>query len=548
MLAYLTHADHATLPAAMALVESMLAQEELDIDIFVACSDDASYEAVAAVRIPHVRPRRGTGDLGRDACRLMAEVHGHRALVALSPRCFLFAAIGDVVLAHLSEHHTVGDVAAFACRWGADTGKIPSGEPLAGVRLAESLSTVRGVLPPCVRFENLRMVALDLVVVDTDEHVRFTSDALVCCVVPYVNALGRATTWARSATVDLGIGMSPKALGPTHTFLVAESTREAVEASRLTHPAVRIDDVWTCYVTEQMYAIAEKLGEPAAQPPPVPYAILAGDEHACARPRVSALVSTYNAEGFIGGCLEDLVAQTLFSRGELEVIVIDSASPTDEQHIVQKFMDRHPGRIRYLRTERREGVYMAWNRAARAARGEFLTNANTDDRHRVDALETLAEALDRNPEIGLVYGRSLVTREAGASFAAADIVGRFVWPPFEREQLLHGCFIGPHPMWRKRVHQTVGWFDQRFRVAGDFEFWLRIAERFGVQLVAEDLGLYCLREESVENANRDWCVRESSAVTLNYRTRAAVAFTPERCRRNFLEQIAPDEGQLAKVG
>jgi glycosyltransferase involved in cell wall biosynthesis len=40
--------------------------------------------------------------------------------------------------------------------------------------------------------------------------------------------------------------------------------------------------------------------------------------------KVSAIVSLYNAAEFVEGCLEDLVQQTLFKSGALEIVVVDS--------------------------------------------------------------------------------------------------------------------------------------------------------------------------------------------------------------------------------
>ena len=47
---------------------------------------------------------------------------------------------------------------------------------------------------------------------------------------------------------------------------------------------------------------------------------------------VSAIVSTYNAEQFTAGCLDNLEAQTLADR--LEIIVVDSCSEQNERDIV----------------------------------------------------------------------------------------------------------------------------------------------------------------------------------------------------------------------
>lgn len=51
--------------------------------------------------------------------------------------------------------------------------------------------------------------------------------------------------------------------------------------------------------------------------------------------KVSAIISTYNSEKFIKGCLEDLINQTLYKKGELEIVVIDSASKQNEKEIIK---------------------------------------------------------------------------------------------------------------------------------------------------------------------------------------------------------------------
>ena len=74
---------------------------------------------------------------------------------------------------------------------------------------------------------------------------------------------------------------------------------------------------------------------------------------------ISAIVSTYNAEKFIAGCLEDLEAQTLADK--TEIIVIDSASEQNEADVVCAYQQKYEN-IRYLRTSERQTIYGAWNR------------------------------------------------------------------------------------------------------------------------------------------------------------------------------------------
>jgi hypothetical protein len=40
-------------------------------------------------------------------------------------------------------------------------------------------------------------------------------------------------------------------------------------------------------------------------------------------------------------------------------------------------------------------------------------------------------------------------------------------PDFDPLELLRRCYVGPQPMWRKRLHTRYGYFDESFEVTGD---------------------------------------------------------------------------------
>ncbi|MBD3409072.1 MAG: glycosyltransferase [Ignavibacteriales bacterium] len=216
--------------------------------------------------------------------------------------------------------------------------------------------------------------------------------------------------------------------------------------------------------------------------------------------KVSALVSIYKAEAFIEERLDDLLAQTLYEKGELEIVVVNSGSPENEHPIIRDYAEAYRD-VTYLRTEERETLYRAWNRAARVAKGAYLVNANADDRLRPDAYEILSSALDADPELFLAYADSLVTREPNRRYGDAPIVGALVMPPFSYRQALAAPFAGPSPMWRKAAHEEVGEFDEEFTISGDWEFFIRLAARRKGRKLHRFLSLYCARDEGLELAN-----------------------------------------------
>jgi len=211
------------------------------------------------------------------------------------------------------------------------------------------------------------------------------------------------------------------------------------------------------------------------------------------RYRVSALVSTYNSERFFRGCLQNLVSQTLYLKGELEIIIVNSGSQQDEDGIAREFMARYD-HIIYRRTGH-ETLYAAWNRGIELSHGRYLTHANTDDRHRSDAFERMAQQLDAH-EVGLVYVDALMTFGENETFERNCAGKYWLLPDFNLRQALVDCPFGCQVMWRASAHDVVGNFDPGYKRAGDYEFFLRLALRLGALHHPEVLVLY---HESMNN-------------------------------------------------
>jgi GT2 family glycosyltransferase len=216
-------------------------------------------------------------------------------------------------------------------------------------------------------------------------------------------------------------------------------------------------------------------------------------------PIVTAIVSTYRSERFLRGCLEDLVNQTLFER--IEVLVIDSASPENEGAIVRDFQKRFPAQIRYVRTDHRETLYAAWNRGIGLARGRYITNANTDDRHSPMALERLCDALEENPEVMLAYAHCFTGKIPNQTFGECSSKHVQHYPKYFPPLCLLHSFFGPQPLWRREVHERIGMFDPEFFAVGDSDFNIRFCLK-GLQamLVPEVLGLFLEHEDSISSS------------------------------------------------
>jgi len=244
------------------------------------------------------------------------------------------------------------------------------------------------------------------------------------------------------ATTALHDGLSCWIMGTPHTLTLAEWTRKARDKAALD--------------------AARKALRPAT-----PFVITAEPGI-----RVSAIASLYRGGDFIEQFLDNITGQTCFDR-HCELIIIDAASPENEGEVISRYLARHPS-IRYERTTTTIGIYEAWNLGARMARGRYLTNTNLDDLRRADSLEIQAGALDALPFADVVYQDFYYSFDPRLTWEEVAAFGYKSSVPIATPANML-CFNSPHnaPMWRRSLHDEVGFFEGYYKSAGDYEFWLR---------------------------------------------------------------------------
>ena len=188
--------------------------------------------------------------------------------------------------------------------------------------------------------------------------------------------------------------------------------------------------------------------------------------------------------------------------------------------IIGEYLVKYPYNIVYKKLDKDPGIYGTWNEALELATGEFITNANLDDRKAPNSLECHALALVADPDLSLVYADSFITAAPNETYEKNSSEGRkYNFEQFSKESMLRGNQPHNNPMWRKSLHDKYGFFNDKYRSAGDWEFFLRCAfEGEEYKKLTECLGLYYFNPKGVSTntENFEWKQKEEKEIFKKY--------------------------------
>ncbi len=221
-------------------------------------------------------------------------------------------------------------------------------------------------------------------------------------------------------------------------------------------------------------------------PPPAPSLVPSPEP-----PRFSIVITAYEAAATIAGAVRSALDQTHPAH---EVIVVDDGSADDLRGALEPFGER----ISLVRKENGGGA-SARNAGAAAASGEFMAILDADDAYAPGRLQALAALAVERPDLDLLAtdARFLVDGAAVGTFLEHN---RFPTVD-QREAIFRSCFPTGWPAVRLSTLAAVGGFDERRRIAYDWDCWLRmILAGSAVGMVDEPLYDYVLHGGSLASA------------------------------------------------
>lgn len=237
-------------------------------------------------------------------------------------------------------------------------------------------------------------------------------------------------------------------------------------------------------------------------------------------PKISLITSVFDGDDHIEQFLEDITNQTIFEE-KCELVLVNPNSPGKEKKVIDKYIKKYPDNIKYYELKEDPGIYGTWNYAIEKSTGEFITNANLDDRKATNSLERHAIELMINPSVDLVYADSYITDKPNETFDKNSSAGKkYNFEQFSKEAMLRGNQPHNNPMWRKTIHDKHGVFESKYKSAGDWEFFLRSAHGGSIFKKLDGVyGLYYFNPKglSTNPENNSWKQQEEKEIFTKYK-------------------------------
>lgn len=229
-------------------------------------------------------------------------------------------------------------------------------------------------------------------------------------------------------------------------------------------------------------------------------------------PFVSVIVPNYNYARFLHQRMESILTQTYQN---FEVILLDDCSTDNSKDIIEQYRsNKHVSHIVYNETNS-GSTFKQWYRGFELAKGELIWIAESDDYAAPDFLEKLVKPFTQYPNIVMSYsGLNEVDVNGNIDEYATKIHchnkpsdrNYYTGVDFIKDRMTFYCSVcnASAVVFDKHTALDLSKDYTKFKAAGDYFFWILLAERGNVIKCDEHLDYFrrhtaCVTPNSVRN-------------------------------------------------
>lgn len=207
---------------------------------------------------------------------------------------------------------------------------------------------------------------------------------------------------------------------------------------------------------------------------------------------VSVIIPAYNHEKYISDCINSVINQTYKN---LEIFIGDDCSTDNTPKEIKKIKDK---RIKYFFSKKNRGVVETINDLLKKCHGKYIAFIGSDDVWYPEKIKKQVQILKENPKLGAVFTEVDIIDENGVLYQGNENFDSNIFraqnvSKAERLKMFymygnHLCH--PSSMITKEVLDNIGFYNKAYRQMHDYEYWIRVVNRYGIYIINKKLMAY----------------------------------------------------------
>lgn len=199
---------------------------------------------------------------------------------------------------------------------------------------------------------------------------------------------------------------------------------------------------------------------------------------------ISVVIPAYNSEKTIIKCLDSIKNQTLIDTIK-EIIVVNDGSKDNTKKIVEDYKRNNKNLNIVLINKQNEGVSAARNDGLKAAKFDWVALLDSDDEWTNNKIEIQLTEISKNKDIDYIGGDFVKE--------GVKILGKKIKKLYKvniKDLCLKSFPQTSTVLFKRKIFQTIGGFDETRRYAEDLQFFMKICENYGYYYLPGKVVIY----------------------------------------------------------
>lgn len=234
--------------------------------------------------------------------------------------------------------------------------------------------------------------------------------------------------------------------------------------------------------------------------------------------KISIFTTSYNHASYIEQTIQSVLNQNIQN---LEYIIVDDGSTDNSVNIIKKYSNK----IKLI-IQKNSGQAKTMNRGLTATTGAIVGCLNSDDLLMPGALQKVKKFFEDNPNAQWVTGDYFVINANNEKIHRYIPLYKKLLGIFPTFSML--CFTNfipqPSTFWRREIIETIGVFDEKLNYLMDYDYWLRIIQKYPLYRINAPLSAFRTHAQSKGGTEYKAELREQFMTAKKYTNNKGILF------------------------